>query len=212
MSGKIFSYPTLKRAGDVAVASAGLILLSPVMAATAATVAVKLGRPVFFKQQRPGKDGKPFELIKFRTMLEATPTRTSDEDRMSKVGRVLRSTSLDELPTLFNVLKGDMSLVGPRPLLMSYLERYNDEQKRRHEVRPGITGLAQARGRNSLSWEDKFRLDVEYVDSMSLRLDVKILLETIQTTLRREGINQPGHVTMTEFQGSDVVTHEVTHE
>lgn len=205
------NYRLVKRVGDIAVAAIGLVALSPVIVATAATVAVKLGRPVLFKQQRPGLDGKPFELMKFRSMLEPTPGLITDADRLTPFGKKLRSTSLDELPTLLNVLRGDMSIVGPRPLLMSYLDLYTVEQRRRHQVRPGVTGLAQARGRNSLSWEEKFELDVEYVDSVSFSLDVRILLETVGILLRRDGVSAPGHVTMTEFRGSGVGTSESHH-
>lgn len=205
MSGRVFSYPKFKRAGDVVVASVGLILLSPVIAGTAATVAVKLGRPVFFKQQRPGKDGKPFELIKFRTMLNVDETKgiVTNEQRMTKFGKSLRATSLDELPSLWNVVKGDMSIVGPRPLLVDYLELYTAHQARRHEVRPGITGLAQVSGRNAISWEDKFKLDVKYVDNVSLRMDIRVLFKTIEKVLKRDGITSDGSVVGSRFEGSN---------
>ena len=163
-----------------------------------------MGSPVLFKQQRPGLHGKPFMMSKFRTMTDARDgdgNLLPDADRLTRLGRFLRSTSLDELPELFNVLKGDMSLVGPRPLLMRYLDRYTPEQARRHEVRPGITGWAQINGRNALSWEDKFTLDVWYVDHCSLLLDMRIILQTIWKVLRREGISQEGEATMSEFMG-----------
>lgn len=164
-----------------------------------------MGSPVFFRQTRPGLHGKPFELIKFRTMREPLPGENpsqTDSVRLTKVGRILRSTSLDEFPTFINVLKGDMSLVGPRPLLMQYLDRYTPEQARRHEVKPGITGWAQINGRNALTWEDKFKLDVWYVDHQSLWLDLKILSMTAYKVLKREGISAKGEATMPEFMGS----------
>ena len=162
-----------------------------------------MGSPVIFRQQRPGKDGVLFELRKFRSMHHPNAQRATDEQRLTKVGRFIRATSLDELPTLWNVLRGDMSLIGPRPLLVRYLPLYSTEQARRHDVRPGVTGLAQAFGRNSLSWDEKFRLDVRYVDERSFRLDCQILAKTVSTVLRREGISQEGSATMTEFTGSD---------
>ncbi len=194
-------YQIAKRTIDVVASAAALVLTAPVQAGVAVAVASKLGRPVLFRQQRPGKDGIPFTLLKFRTMLPIDEARglISDEDRLTRFGQILRSTSLDELPTLWNVLKGDMSLVGPRPLLMEYLARYTPEQARRHEVRPGVTGLAQVNGRNELSWEDKFRFDVEYVDTMSFGIDVKILLGTLRAVARRDGISHEGHATMQEF-------------
>jgi sugar transferase EpsL len=165
----------------------------------------RLGAPVLFRQQRPGLHGHPFVLLKFRTMIDAnggTAHTLSDSERITRFGRLLRETSLDELPELFNVLKGDMSLVGPRPLLMQYLERYSPEQMRRHNVRPGLTGLAQVNGRNAISWEQKFKLDCWYVDHISFRLDASILLRTIGTVIRRESISQEGHATMSEFLGT----------
>jgi lipopolysaccharide/colanic/teichoic acid biosynthesis glycosyltransferase len=164
-----------------------------------------MGSPVFFKQQRPGLHGKPFYMFKFRTMTNACDgdgCLLPDCDRLTPLGRFLRSTSLDELPELFNVLKGDMSLVGPRPLLMQYLDRYTPEQARRHEVRPGVTGWAQVNGRNALSWEDKFEMDVWYVDNRSFWLDLKILWMTLLKVVRREGISGDGCETMTEFEGT----------
>lgn len=174
----------------------------PLQAAIGIAIVVKLGRPVLFRQPRPGKDGQSFELVKFRTMKLPNPQSglISDQERMTALGRKLRSTSLDELPTLWNVLRGDMSLVGPRPLLMSYLDRYTSFQARRHEVRPGVTGLAQVSGRNGLNWDERFRLDVKYVDHRSLILDLRILFKTVTAVLRRDGISADGHVTMPEFQ------------
>jgi len=175
------------------------------MFVTALVIRTTLGKPVLFKQVRPGKDGKPFTIYKFRTMNNATGANgrlLPDEKRLTPFGKFLRSTSLDELPELFNVLKGDMSIVGPRPLLMQYLGRYTPEQVRRHEVKPGLTGWAQVNGRNALSWEEKFRLDVWYVDNWSLALDLKILIMTVVKVLRREGISQPGQATMEEFWGT----------
>lgn len=193
-----------KRAFDLALAGPVFVVTLPVQAAAAAAVRLTMGRPVFFRQQRPGKDGVPFEMVKLRTMLLPDPERglVSDEDRITNVGRFLRSTSLDELPTLWNVIRGDMSLVGPRPLLMQYLDRYAQDQARRHEVRPGLTGLAQVNGRNALSWEEKFRYDVEYVDHHPLLGDVRILLDTVLQVLRREGISADHSATMPEFMGS----------
>jgi lipopolysaccharide/colanic/teichoic acid biosynthesis glycosyltransferase len=191
-----------KRAIDVTVSAVGLIVSAPVQLVTAGVVLVAHGRPVLFRQPRPGRDGVVFELVKFRTMRHPDATHVTDADRLTSVGRFLRSTSLDELPTLWNVLKGDMSLVGPRPLLVEYLPRYTAEQSRRHEVRPGVTGLAQVSGRNGVGWEDKFALDVEYVDSRSLRLDLEILARTVRAVLRRQGISGGGEATMSVFMGS----------
>lgn len=202
---RIRRYDRFKRGIDVVVSAVGLVVSAPVQAVTAAVVWKAHGSPVLFRQERPGKDGRPFELVKFRTMLTPSPTHQTDAERLTRVGQILRSTSLDELPTLWNVLKGDMSLVGPRPLLMKYLPLYTARQTRRHEVRPGITGLAQARGRNSLSWEDKFELDVEYVDRRSLRLDAQIIMETVRSVLRRDGVSAEGHVTMSEFMGANSI-------
>jgi lipopolysaccharide/colanic/teichoic acid biosynthesis glycosyltransferase len=196
------SYDVVKRGLDVTVSAVGLVLSAPVQLVTAGVVLASHGRPVLFRQARPGKDGVVFELVKFRTMRHPDPNHVSDADRLTAVGRFLRSTSLDELPTLWNVLKGDMSLVGPRPLLVEYLPRYSPQQARRHEVRPGVTGLAQVSGRNGLSWEDKFALDVEYVDRRSLGLDVSILVRTVRSVLRRQGISGQGEATMSVFVGS----------
>lgn len=195
---------TMKRAFDVVISSLGLVALAPLLLVIAVAVWISMGRPILFRQARPGLHGRPFTLIKFRTMqeipgLDGEPM--PDADRLSRVGRILRTMSLDELPELWNVLKGEMSLVGPRPLLMEYLPLYSEEQARRHDVRPGITGWAQVHGRNSLTWEEKFELDVAYVDHRSLRLDLRILLRTFVQVLRREGISQEGHATARPFEG-----------
>lgn len=193
----------MKRAFDVCLAGVGLVLLSPVFAVVALLVRFTLGAPVLFRQQRPGLGGRPFTLYKFRTMHDVADGRPGvrDAERMTRIGVLLRSTSLDELPELWNVVRGDMSLVGPRPLLMQYLPLYTPEQARRHEVRPGITGWAQVHGRNAISWEEKFRLDVWYVDHRSLRLDLRILARTIWMVFSREGISEPGQTTVTYFEG-----------
>lgn len=198
-------YDPLKRAIDVVVAGTGLVLTAPLQLIVAMLVRRNLGSPVLFRQLRPGKDEEIFELVKFRTMRDPDPEAdlVSDEQRLTRFGALLRSTSLDELPTLWNVLRGDMSLVGPRPLLVQYLERYSPHHRRRHDVRPGITGLAQVSGRNTVAWEQKFDYDVAYVDQRSLVLDVKILVRTVLATLRRDGIAAEGHVTMGEFMGSE---------
>ena len=196
-----------KRLLDVVGATVGLMLLAPVMVATALAVALRLGRPVLFRQERPGLGGDPFTIWKFKTLEERTDAAgrpLPDAERLGRFGRFLRSTSLDEFPQLWNVLRGEMSLVGPRPLLTAYLERYTPEQARRHEVRPGITGLAQVSGRNALSWEEKLALDVWYVDHRSLRLDLEILIRTVRSVLAREGIRQPGRATAEEFRGTAV--------
>ena len=197
------AYDPVKRAMDIVVAGILLLLTAPVQALLALLIRRKLGSPVFFRQPRPGKNEQTFELAKFRTMLEPDESRglISDEQRLTDFGRLLRSTSLDELPTLWNVVKGDMSLVGPRPLLVRYLDRYTHDQARRHEVRPGITGLAQVSGRNALSWDDKFAKDVEYVDTRSFLLDLKILALTVLKVARRDGISAEGEATMREFTG-----------
>jgi lipopolysaccharide/colanic/teichoic acid biosynthesis glycosyltransferase len=195
----------LKRIFDVVSATIGLIVLAPVIAVVAYLIHNRLGSPVLFRQVRPGLGGKPFEMVKFRTMrdaLDANGRPLPDSERMTDFGRFLRSSSLDELPELWNVIKGDMSLVGPRPLLIEYLPLYDEEQIRRHEARPGVTGWAQINGRNALSWEEKFKLDVWYVDNQSLWLDLKIILLTIKKVLVRDGISAEGEVTMTRFTGS----------
>ena len=190
-----------KRALDI-VGSAALLAISlPIQLTVAAAVAVVHGRPVLFVQDRPGLDGTVFQLCKFRSMRVERHAGESDADRLTRLGRFLRATSLDELPTLVNVLEGDMSIVGPRPLLVQYLPLYTQEQARRHEVRPGITGLAQVSGRNALSWEDKFAFDVEYVDHLSLTTDARILLQTVAAVLKRAGVSAPGHATMGLFTG-----------
>ncbi len=195
-----------KRLLDLIVSLLVLILLAPLLLVLAVLVRVKLGKPVLFNQERPGLHGKLFKLYKFRTMRDLYDSEGKplpDEQRMTKFGRFLRSSSLDELPEFFNVLKGEMSLVGPRPLLVAYLERYTPEQARRHEVLPGITGWAQVNGRNALSWEDKFKLDVWYVDHRSFWLDIKILFRTLWKAIKREGISAPGSATAPEFMGTD---------
>ena len=204
MSARTRPYDPVKRALDIVSSAILLVLTSPVQLVVAVAVASTLGRPVLFRQPRPGRDGRVFTLVKFRTMRDADPERglVSDANRLTTFGRALRSTSLDELPTLVNVLRGQMSMVGPRPLLVSYLERYSPEQARRHEVRPGVTGLAQVSGRNAIGWDEKLRLDVEYVDRRSLRLDATILWRTVTTVLRRDGVSANGHVTAHEFLGT----------
>lgn len=193
-----------KRLLDLALALPALVGSLPVQAVTALAIRVTMGRPVLFRQERPGLEGQPFEMLKFRTMHLPDPERglMTDAQRLTRTGAFLRSTSLDELPTLWNIVKGDMSVVGPRPLLMQYLERYSPEQARRHEVRPGLTGLAQVSGRNAISWEDKFARDIEYVDNHSFLGDLRIILRTGVQVLRRDGISAEGDATMPEFTGS----------
>ncbi|MGZ0718265.1 sugar transferase [Pseudomonas palleroniana] len=194
----------LKRLFDIVASFFGLLFLSPIIAVVAWKVRRKLGTPVLFRQVRPGLHGKPFEMIKFRTMKDACDANGNplpDSERMTAFGSFLRSSSLDELPGLWNVLKGEMSLVGPRPLLMEYLPLYSTHQYRRHEVRPGVTGWAQVNGRNALSWEDKFKLDVWYVDNQSIWLDLKIVFLTMKKVIIREGISADGEVTMSKFTG-----------
>lgn len=196
----------IKRPLDAFLATGALIVLSPVLLVTALLVRVKLGSPVLFKQDRPGRDGKIFKLYKFRTMLppkDGVIDPSQDAARLTSFGKKLRSTSLDELPELFNMIKGDMAVVGPRPLLVQYLPRYNAHQARRHEVRPGFTGLAQVHGRNSISWEEKFNWDVKYVDQITFMGDVKIVLDTLRTVLKREGISSETSSTMEEFMGTE---------
>lgn len=196
----------MKRLFDIVVAVVAIVVFSIPLVVVAVFVWLTLGKPIFFRQARPGMGGKPFLLVKFRTMLDVHDNEgklLADSERLTQFGRFLRASSLDELPELWNVLKGDMSIVGPRPLLLEYLPLYTNHQFRRHEVRPGITGWAQVNGRNALSWEERFDLDVWYVDNQSLWLDMKILWMTVLTVLRREGISQKGHVTMEKFKGSD---------
>jgi lipopolysaccharide/colanic/teichoic acid biosynthesis glycosyltransferase len=195
----------VKRAFDVAASAVLLVLLSPLLAGIALLVRWRLGPPVLFRQQRPGRSGEPFTILKFRTMRHAEDKHgrpLPDAERLTPLGRFLRAASLDELPELVNVLKGDMSLVGPRPLLMQYLDRYTPRQARRNEVRPGLTGWAQVKGRNALSWEEKFELDVWYVDNQNFALDLKILWLTLLAVLKREGVSAPGEATAREFMGS----------
>ena len=196
-------YDLTKRTLDVAVAAAVLVVLLPLLAVVAAAVALVDGRPVFFRQRRPGVGGKPFTMLKFRTMSHAPECgREGDGRRITRLGRFLRSTSLDELPEFYNVLKGEMSLVGPRPLLTEYLSRYTPEQARRHEVKPGLTGLAQVQGRNDVDWIRRLELDVWYVDHRGLLLDLQIVMRTIGVVFSRRGIHAEGHATMPEFQGA----------
>lgn len=196
----------VKRLSDVVVASVGMLLLAPVFGGVALAIRFTMGEPALFKQQRPGRYQRPFMIFKFRTMttaIDAHGNLLQDAQRLTRLGKFLRRTSLDEIPQLWNVLRGEMSLVGPRPLLMEYLDRYTPEQTRRHEVLPGMTGWAQVKGRNTLSWEDRFRLDIWYVDHWSLGLDLKILGMTLLKVARRDGISQNGNATMPEFMGED---------
>lgn len=195
----------LKRLLDIIIASIALILLSPLYAFVAYKVKKNLGSPVLFRQVRPGLNGKPFEMIKFRTMKDAVDAEGNplpDSERLTPFGKMLRSTSLDEMPELWNVIKGDMSVVGPRPLLMEYLPLYNKEQAKRHDVRPGMTGHAQVNGRNAISWEEKFKLDTWYVENQSTVLDLKIMLKTVQKVIAKDDISAEGEATMTRFIGS----------
>ena len=196
----------IKRILDFVLSLIAIICLAPVYLIVAILVRVKLGSPVLFTQDRPGKDAKIFKMYKFRSMMDAKDAEGNllpDDVRLTKFGRTLRATSLDELPELFNILKGDMSIVGPRPLLVRYLERYNEEQKHRHDVRPGLTGLAQVNGRNAISWEDKFRYDVEYTRNVTFMGDCKIILKTVAKVFKKEGISSETSVTMEEFWGTD---------
>ena len=197
----------MKRTFDIFLSLITLLVFLPLLFFLFVAVGILIGKPVLFCQERPGKGGRPFQLIKFRTMREALDsdgTPLPDNLRMTKFGSFLRSSSLDELPSLWNVLKGDLSLVGPRPLLMEYLPLYNEKQARRHEVKPGITGWAQVNGRNAISWEDKFELDVWYVDHQSFWLDLKIMLLTIKKVIIRDGISADGHVTIERFKGTNI--------
>lgn len=197
----------LKRLFDIAVSATGLIISAPITLTAAAVIAKKLGKPVLFRQVRPGQDGKPFEIYKFRTMSDKRDENGEllpDEQRMTPVGTFIRKSSIDELPQLINVLKGDISLVGPRPLLMEYLPLYNDKQKKRHNVKPGITGWAQVNGRNAISWDEKFKLDVWYAENQSFKLDMYIIYKTIINILQRKDINAPNHVTAEKFKGNEV--------
>ncbi len=199
----------VKTAVDRAAGLAGLVVAAPVLAGAAVAVRATMGSPVLFRQKRPGRGERVFEIVKFRTMREATDASgrpLSDAERLTPVGRWLRATSIDELPQLWNVVRGDLSLVGPRPLLVRYLPRYSPEQRRRHEVMPGITGWAQIHGRNAISWEEKFALDVWYVEHWSLALDARILIETVGRVLRRDGVSSEGHATMPEFEGAPAGT------
>ena len=203
----------IKLPQDVVIAFFALLLLWPVMLVVAILVRTKLGSPIIFKQERAGKDGKAFYMYKFRSMSDAKDENGNllpDEQRLGKFGKTLRSTSLDELPSLFNVMRGQISLVGPRALFMKYIPRYSDEQRRRLEVRPGITGLAQVNGRNAISWEERFEYDVKYVEKVTFLGDWKIMFKTVGTVFKREGINSASSVTMEEFMGSEVKT--VAHE
>lgn len=198
-------YKYIKRILDIISSLLAIIILSPLLAVTAVLVKTKLGSPVLFKQERPGKDEKIFTLMKFRTMTDERDENGEllpDEVRLTKFGKFLRSTSIDELPELFNILKGDMSVIGPRPLLVEYIPRYNEHQHRRHEVRPGLSGWAQVNGRNTVSWEDKFDMDVHYVDNYSFAMDVKILFMTVLNVLKKEGINSETSATMEVFMGT----------
>ena len=209
----------IKRLFDISAATTALVILSPVYAITAYKVKKNLGSPVLFRQTRPGQGGVPFEMIKFRSMKDAIDTEGNplpDSERLTPFGQTLRNTSLDELPELWNVIKGDMSLVGPRPLLIEYLPLYSTEQYRRHNVRPGVTGWAQINGRNAIGWDEKFKLDTWYVDNQSLWLDIKILFKTVKKVLIKDGISADGEVTMSKFTGSQVTKDsdkvEIPHE
>lgn len=200
-------YKYVKRILDIISSLLAIIILSPLLAVTSVLVKTKLGSPVLFKQERPGKDEKIFTLMKFRTMTDERDENGEllpDEVRLTKFGKFLRSTSVDELPELFNILKGDMSVIGPRPLLVKYLPRYNEHQHRRHEVKPGLSGWAQVNGRNAISWEEKFDFDVEYVDNYSLLMDIKVLFMTVANVLKRDGISSETSATMEEFMGNEI--------
>lgn len=195
-----------KRTLDIIVSTGALVVAAPLLAVLALCVRLRLGSPILFRQQRPGLNGRTFTILKFRTMTDQRDEQgrlLPDEARMTRLGRFLRSTSLDELPELLNVLRGEMSLVGPRPLLVQYLDRYTPDQMRRHAVRPGLTGWAQVNGRNAVTWEERLDLDVWYVDNLSLRLDLRIMMRTAALVRRREGVSADGHATMPEFRGSN---------
>lgn len=197
----------VKRGMDILVSAGAILSLMPIFIITAIVVRIKLGSPILFVQERPGKNEKIFKMLKFRTMTDAKDKNghlLSDAERLTKVGEILRSTSLDELPELFNIIKGDMSIVGPRPLLVQYLSLYNEEQKKRHLVRPGLTGLAQVNGRNAISWEKKFEYDIEYVNQFDFWMDVSIIFKTIKSVFTRNGISSKTSVTMEPFQGSGI--------
>ena len=196
-------YDRLKRGLDIAITAPALVVSAPIQVAIAIAVRRQLGSPILFRQQRPGLHGKPFTLLKFRSMRNPRFPGEADADRMTRFGTLLRSTSLDELPSLINVLRGEMSIVGPRPLLMEYLELYSTEQFRRHEVRPGVTGLAQVSGRNATTWDERFALDALYVDNRSLQLDASILVRTLTTVIKRDGISAEGSATMPKFRGGN---------
>lgn len=205
-------YKYVKRFFDIVSSLLAIIVLSPLLLVIAILVRIKLGSPVLFKQERPGKDEKIFTLMKFRTMTDERDENGEllpDEIRLTKFGKFLRSTSIDELPELFNILKGDMSVIGPRPLLVQYLPRYNAHQHRRHEVRPGLSGWAQVNGRNAISWQEKFNLDVEYVDNYSFFMDIKILFMTVINVFKRDGISSETSATMEEFMGNDDKVEEI---
>ena len=193
-----------KRAFDLALAVPALVLTAPVQAVVAIAVRRRLGSPVLFRQTRPGLHGRPFQMVKFRTMLDPDPARglVTDAERLTPFGAALRASSLDELPALWNIVRGDMSLVGPRPLLMRYLDRYSPEQARRHHVKPGLTGLAQVSGRNTVEWDERLRLDVHYVDNHSLQGDLQLLWRTVRPVVARHGVTESGSASMTEFMGS----------
>ncbi len=197
----------VKRPLDCILALGALVVLSPILVITAILVRTKLGSPVLFTQERPGRDERTFKLFKFRTMTDERNENGEllpDEERLTSFGKMLRTTSLDELPELWNIIKGDMALVGPRPLLVKYLPRYSPEQHRRHEVRPGLTGYAQAHGRNAVTWEDKFKMDVWYVDHLTFKTDVGVIIDTVKAVLKREGISGGGEATMSEFLGMEM--------
>lgn len=200
-----------KRFFDILLCTLAVVILSPVLLVVAILVRIKLGSPILFKQKRPGKNEKIFTLYKFRTMTDKKDKNgelLSDSERLTKFGKFLRSTSLDELPELINIIKGDMSLIGPRPLLVEYLELYNEEQKHRHDVRPGLTGLAQVNGRNAIDWDEKFKYDIEYVKSVSFKNDLKIILQTIVKVFKREGISGKGSATMEKFEGNKNINNK----